>query len=177
MISRSADGTKLVQLSSRFLAVNQLSPYPGWIEAFRGDILARLGEAIPYLKVEKVGLINLRYIDRLNFPQRPLVWNDWLNISLPTAPSIPTTGGIFQSHYQQDLAPDLKGVFVTATLPQEKPDMTTVILDNLVLWQGSVHISELGGLLDRVHAPLPILFDELLTEKTQELIGGYEEVG
>src|SRR4051794_36488673 len=39
LVCRSEDGTRLVQLSGRFLAVNQLRPYPGWEEGFRDAII------------------------------------------------------------------------------------------------------------------------------------------
>ena len=176
LVARSMDGTRLVQLSSQFIAVNQLKPYPGWIEAFRADILARVEETIGILKADKLRSITLRYIDRLDFPQRPLAWEEWLTIRLPVPAGIPTTGGVFQSHYQQDLDPPLKGFFVIATLPEERQDLTSIMLDNMIFWQGAAPISELPSLLDRIHAPLPTLFDKLLTEKTQELLGGYETV-
>ena len=176
LIARASDGTKLAQLSSHFLAVNQLKPYPGWLEAFRADILARVEDAVRLLKLDKIRLINLRYIDRLDFPQRPLVWEDWLAINLPVSKSVPRNGGFFQTHFQQELEADLKLVTTVATLPQERPDITSVILDNIVIWQGATDAASLAPLLDRIHEPLPTIFDELLTPKTQELLGGYENV-
>src|SRR6267378_4290124 len=44
LICRTNDGTRLVQLSGRFIAINQLRPYPGWEEAYRDTILARLSD-------------------------------------------------------------------------------------------------------------------------------------
>ncbi len=49
LICRTSDGTRLVQLSGRFVAINQLKPYPGWEEGYRETILARLRMLNPKL--------------------------------------------------------------------------------------------------------------------------------
>src|SRR5688572_16505409 len=64
LVARAEDGTRIAQLSNHFLAVNQLKPYPGWLEGFRSHIHARLEEVSDSLPAERVKEINLRYIDR-----------------------------------------------------------------------------------------------------------------
>ena len=83
LICRSSDGVRLVQLSGRFLAVNQLRPYGGWEEVFREIIIARFEEVHSRLGPFSVSRTNLRYINRIDLPQDPLVWSDWFNFSLP----------------------------------------------------------------------------------------------
>jgi len=176
LIARSSDGTRIAQHSMRFLAVNQLKPYPGWSESFRANILSRIQDSVELFHFEKVRAVNLRYIDRLDFPQRPLIWSEWLTIGLPVPDCIPVAGGNFQFHYQQTLDNGLNVFTNLTTLPPENPDLTSIILDATVVWQGSTPLEKCEELLDSVHAPHPKLFDQMLSEKTQALLGGYETV-
>ncbi len=176
LIARSEDNRKIAQLSSQFLAVNQLKPYPGWAESFRADIHARLKDVVDMIHADRIRLINLQYIDRLDLPQRPVVWSDWLSFPLPVPKSIPNTGGMFQSHFQQQLESDIVVAITVVTLPQESDKVTSLIFNTIVVWNGSAAIDDCPKLLVRVHDPHPGIFDELVTPNTQELLGGYESV-
>ena len=48
--------------SGRFIAVNQLKPYPGWEEAFRDTIMDRVGEVQSELGPMAIARTGLRYI-------------------------------------------------------------------------------------------------------------------
>lgn len=176
LLARSEDGTRIAQHSAQYLAVNQLKPYQGWSESFRADILERLAESVELFKFERIRAVNLRYIDRLDFPQRPIIWADWLAVGLPIPSSIPATGGHFQSHYQQELEPGIGVLTNLVTLPQENTEETSILFDTIVSWQGSASVSECETILEKVHAPHPELFDQMLTEKTKELLGVFEVV-
>jgi uncharacterized protein (TIGR04255 family) len=141
LLARSEDGTRIAQHSAQFLAVNQLKPYQGWSESFQSDILARLAESVELFKFERIRMVNLRYIDRLDFPQRPIVWGDWLAVGLPIPSSIPAIGGQFQSHYQQQLEPGIGVLANLVTLPQENAEQTSILFDTIVAWQGSESLS------------------------------------
>ena len=88
LICKSADGKRLVQLSGLFIATNQLSPYPGWEELFRDTILERFEDLRKAIGPSKFKRVGLRYINRIDVPQVPLVWGDWFKLKLP-APSLP----------------------------------------------------------------------------------------
>lgn len=176
LIARSEDETRIAQHSATFMAINQLKPYQGWSESFRADISARLTESVNLFKFDRIRAVNLRYIDRLDFPQRPIVWAAWLAVGLPIPSSIPATGGHFQSHYQQELEPGIGVLTNLVTLPQENAEQTSILFDTIVSWQGSASVSECEAILEKVHAPHPKLFDQMLTDKTKALLGVFEVV-
>src|SRR5258707_337474 len=70
LMTRSEDGRGLAQLGPRFMAINRLSPYAGWEESFRGTILSRLKEVKEAYSLEDVERIGLRYINKIDFPQK-----------------------------------------------------------------------------------------------------------
>lgn len=174
LVARAEDGTRIAQLSGHFLAVNQLKPYPGWAEGFRDDIDVRLKEVCAYLPIERVKEINLRYIDRLDFPEPVLHWSDWLAFALPIPPSIPSTGGNAQFHYEQRLPSGLLLALHLISVPPAAEGHTSVMLDNISVWRGSAPVDQCPELLEEVHEPHPRLFDDFLTPRSRELFGAYD---
>jgi uncharacterized protein (TIGR04255 family) len=174
LIARTKDGSRITQHAATFLAVNQISPYRGWTEAFRADILARLAESLQVSGYDRTSHVNLRYIDRLDIPQRPIVWKEWLAIGLPLPPSLPDSGGQIQTHFDREIEGGLHVICNLATLPKEKEDVTSIILDTIVAWNQSTPLNDIELVLEKVHAPHPQLFNGLLTPKTQALLGIYE---
>jgi uncharacterized protein (TIGR04255 family) len=174
LVARSEDGTRLAQLSSQFLAVNQLKPYPGWSENFRDEIHLRLKEVTSHLPVDSVNQINLRYIDRLDFPQVPLQWSEWFTFCLPVPSSIPSAGGTAQFHLEQMLPEGLALSLHLVSVPPTAEGHTSVIYDNAIVWRGTAPLTECANLLERVHEPHPRIFDDFLTRKSQELFEAYD---
>jgi uncharacterized protein (TIGR04255 family) len=174
LVARAEDGSRIAQLSNHFLAVNQLKPYPGWQEGFRDDIHARLKEVAAHLPVERVKEINLRYIDRLDFPEVPLQWPEWFTFALPVPSSIPSTGGNAQFHYEHTLPGGLLLVLHLVTVPPTQEGHTSVILDSAIFWRGSASLAECADILEQVHEPHPRIFDDFLTPRSQELFGAYD---
>lgn len=176
LIARSEDGFKIAQFADHFLAVNQLKPYLGWSESFRSDILTRFAESVELIKFEKILRVSLRYIDRLDFPQRPILWSDWLAVQLPIPACIPAAGRQFQSHYHQELESGIEVNSSLITLPLENADYTSIIIDSTVSWKGSELVKNCDTVLEKIHAPHPQLFDQMLTNKTKELLGAFKVV-
>lgn len=173
LVARAEDGARLAQLSGRFLAVNQLKPYPGWNEGFREHIHSRLKEVCAHLPIKRVSQINLRYIDRLDFPEVPLQWPEWFTFTLPLPASIPSTGGMAQFHFEQELPGGLRLALHLVAMPPAMEGHTSVILDSTISWRGSASVEECSELLERVHEPHPRIFDDCLTPRSQELFGAY----
>lgn len=174
LVARAEDGSRLAQLSGRFLAVNQLKPYPGWSGGFRDHIHARLNEVCAHLPIKRVSRINLRYIDRLDLPEVPLQWRKWFTFKLPLPASIPATGGMAQFHYEQELPGGLRLVLHLVSMAPVMEGHTSVIMDCTISWHGSASVKECPELLEQVHEPHPRIFDDCLTPRSRKLFGAYD---
>ncbi|HWL54588.1 MAG TPA: TIGR04255 family protein [Chthoniobacteraceae bacterium] len=173
LVARAADSSRIAQLGGHFLAVNQLKPYSGWAEGFRAHIKERLEEVQAHLPVQRVKQINLRYIDRLDFPETPLTWSEWFDFTLPVPSIIPSVGGTLQFHFEQNLPEGLGLVLHLVSIPSADEDNTSVILDCTIAWRGSASLDECPTLLERVHEPHPQIFNDFLTSRSKELFGAY----
>jgi uncharacterized protein (TIGR04255 family) len=170
LICKSADGKRLVQLSGLFIAVNQLSPYPGWEELFRDTILERfedLQRAVGPITFKRVGL---RYINRIDVPQVPLVWSEWFKLKLP-APSLPGFKQLeFQMQFHQELSERRRFIINLATLPPRDGKFSPVMLDLDLIWEGaSKEPRELSHVLEHVHGPHRLVFEAYLSNKVRKL--------
>lgn len=170
LICKTADGRRLVQLSGVFFAANQLRPYPGWEESFRDTIWKRsedVQKKIGPLKFKRVGL---RYINRIDVPQAPLVWEEWFQLKLPV-PEIPgSMQGNFQMQFQQVLPEGRRFIINLAALASPDKKTSPVILDLDLIWEGeSKDPAELGLVLDHVHGPHRLVFEAYLSDKVRRL--------
>lgn len=168
LICRSSDGTRLVQLSGRFVAINQLKPYPGWEENFRDTILSRVADVETELGNMPIGRTGLRYINRIEIPENPVMWEKWFNFTLPFPKLENSLLANFQLHFEQVLPEQLKLLVHCISLPQ--PGETSfVVLDLDVIWEGNPIKSEsLPNLLERAHGPHRLAFEEYITDNLRE---------
>lgn len=168
LICRSADGTRLVQLSGRFVAINQLKPYPGWEENFRDTILSRVADVEAELGSMPIGRTGLRYINRIEIPENPVIWEKWFNFTLPFPKLQKSLLASFQMHFEQVLPDQQKLLVHCVSLPQ-KGEASLVILDLDVMWEGQpISLSELPDLLERVHGPHRLAFEAYITDTLRE---------
>jgi len=168
LICRTKDGTRLAQLSGRFLAVNQLQPYPGWEERYRDTILARLSDVESELGAMPIRRTGLRYINRIELPENPVKWENWFNFALPFPKLEKSLLSNFQMHFEQILPDEQKLVVHCVSLPQSG-DLSFVILDLDVIWEGQpISSAELPRLLERVHGPHRLAFEAYITDKLRE---------
>ena len=165
LICRTTDGIRLVQLSGRFIAVNQLKPYPGWEEAFRDTIVDRVGEVQSEVGPMAIARTGLRYINRIEIPQSPLVWEDWFSFSLPVPTSEESRLTNFQMHFEEELPERCKLLINCMSVPSPKTGTSSVILDLDVVWKGEPEApAQLPFLLERVHAPHRLAFEAYITD-------------
>lgn len=169
LITRSEDGKSLAQLGPRFLAVNRLSPYLGWEACFRDVILARLDEVTAVYGFEDVGRIGLRYINRIDFPVKPVRWAEWLQVAMPVPGALGDTGGSFQFHFEHEIGGDLRAIINFLCPPTPPTACTSVILDIDVIWSGRIKASSVRDTLESVHTPHRDLFEGYLLDKTRNL--------
>lgn len=170
LVCRSGDETRLVQVSSAFLAVNQLKPYLGWEESFRDTIQARAKEFQESCGPFRFRRVGLRYINRLDIPQSPLVWEDWFQLSLPV-PKLPEAQPPnFQMQFAVGLTEGCRLAVAIAVLPLVQTGISSVIMDLDVVWEGApLESTALGGCMEMVHRPHRLAFEGYLSEKLRRL--------
>jgi uncharacterized protein (TIGR04255 family) len=168
LICRTKDGTRLVQLSGRFIAINQLKPYPGWEEGYRDTILARLNDVESELGAMPIRRTGLRYINKIEIPENPVRWENWFNFALPFPELEKSLLSNFQMRFEQILPEQRKLLVNCVSLPQSK-EVSFVILDLDVIWEDQpVKSSQLQDLLERVHGPHRLAFEAYITDKLRE---------
>jgi uncharacterized protein (TIGR04255 family) len=170
LICKSGDGKRLVQVSGVFVAINQLSPYPGWEESFRDTILGRFEELHKTLGLIKFKRVGLRYINRINIPKVPLVWGEWFKLKLP----IPLMSGAkqreFQMQFNQVLPESRRFIINLAALPPGDGRVSPVMLDLDLIWEGaSRELTGLRDILEHVHGPHRLVFEGYLSNKVRKL--------
>lgn len=168
LICRSEDQLRLVQLSGRLLAVNQLRPYMGWEEGFRDTILARWHEVKEMLRVGKVARIGLRYINRIEILQNPLKWEDWFHFSLPLPASMQQAEGKFHMVFQQPLDGGLNCTVNIAKDQAAPQGATWVILDFNVILEASIPADDLPHHLERIHGPHSLAFEAYVRDSLRQ---------
>jgi uncharacterized protein (TIGR04255 family) len=168
LICRSSDGTRLVQLSGRFVAINQLQPYPGWEENFRETILSRVADVEAELGSMPIGRTGLRYINRIEIPENPVMWEKWFNFALPFPRLEKSLLANFQMHFEQVL-PEQQKLLVNCVSVPQTGEASSVILDLDVVWEGEpIKSTSLSDLLESVHHPHRLAFEAYITDKLRE---------
>lgn len=170
LICKSPDGKRWVQISGLFLAINQLSPYPGWEESFRDTILVRFEELQKTIGPFTFKRVGLRYINRIDVPQVPLVWGDWFKLKLP----VPAMSGAkqreFQMRFQQELPENRRFIINLAALPPRDGKVSPVMLDLDLIWEGApMEPDDLCQMLEHVHGPHRLVFEAYLRDKLRKL--------
>jgi uncharacterized protein (TIGR04255 family) len=101
--------------------------------------------------------------------QSPLVWQDWFHFSLPIPEHKNSTLENFQMHFEQNLPENCKLIVNCLSIPPLTPQISSVILDLDIVWQGEpVGLKELANLLERVHAPHRLAFEGYISDKLRE---------
>lgn len=169
LICKSTDRSRVVQLSGRFLAVNHLKPYPGWEEGFRDMIIARANElefAIGPLPISRAGL---RYINKIEIPDHPLIWQNWFNFALPLPEIENSRLDGFQMHFEESFRESFRLIVNCVIAPQVGETGTSVILDLDVVWNGEpVGHAKVPEILEGVHGPHRFAFESYITDKLRK---------
>ena len=169
LITRSADGLNLAQLGPSFLAVNRLNPYLGWEESFRDSILERFREVVAVFPFETIERVGLRYINKIDVPQRPLRWSEWLAVAPPVPEALRESGGEFQLLHRLALGDGLECQINFGTVLSPSPEVTSLLLDIDVAWNGALPVADVADGLEKAHRPHRDLFEGYLLDKTRLL--------
>jgi uncharacterized protein (TIGR04255 family) len=148
--------------------VNRVAPYLGWEESFRDTILERFKEVQSVFPFETIKRIGLRYVNRIDFPERPLRWEEWFALTLPV-PTILQPLAHFQAHFRSVLGPNMPCSINLGTLPLPTPGLTSIILDIDVTWTEESPVDAVAEGLERVHRPHRQLFEAYLLDRTRNL--------
>lgn len=170
LVCRSSDGKRLVQLSGSFLAVNQLKPYLGWDESFRETIIQRVAELQKKIGPLPLRQVALRYINRIDIPEAPLVWEKWFQFSLP----IPKLPGAkppqFQMQFNLHIDDDCQLNISAIALQPANPSISSIILDIGVTWAGTpIEPAKLAEYMEKVHRPHRLAFEGYLNDNLRGL--------
>ncbi len=169
VICRSQDGLKLAQLSNRFIAVNHLAPYPGWRDGFRTSILSRIEEVVTVVPFDRIGKISLRYIDRIEIPQKPLRWQDWFELDLALPESFRDAGAALNLAFTNRIGEELQARLEIAGDVSSLAGISTVMLNLDIFSSRQISLDRLEEELDRVHEQHSNAFECLLKDQTREL--------
>ena len=173
-VCRSSDGTRLVQLSGSFLAVNQLKPYLGWNESFREIIIQRAAEFQKTLGPLPFHQVALRYINRIDIPETPLVWEKWFQFNLPVPKLEGAEPPNFQMQFNSKIADGCQLNVNAVALPQAQPGaqsgISSIILDIGVTWTGTpVEPEKMSEYMEKVHRPHRLAFESYLNDNLRKL--------
>jgi|SRR5580765_5747250 len=170
LFCRSSDGKRLVQLSSSLLAVNQLRPYPGWDESFRDTIQQRADEVQKQIGPLQFRQMALRYINRIDIPETPLVWEHWFQFGLPVPKMDGGQPPHFQMQFDMGIADGCRLTVNAVALPVQQREISTVILDIAVVWAGTpTDPSLLAEHMEKVHRPHRLAFESYLNDNLRAL--------
>ena len=115
-----------------------------------------------------IGRIGLRYINRVDIPENPVLWEKWFNFALPFPKLEKSVLANFQMHFEQRLPDRCKLLVHCVSVPQTN-EASFVILDLDVIWEGEpVKSDKLPELLERVHGPHRLAFEAYITDKLRE---------
>jgi uncharacterized protein (TIGR04255 family) len=171
LICKSQDETKLVQLTGRLMAVNQLRPYMGWEEGFRSIILDRWAEVMKTSDSPTIQKIVLRYINRIEINQSPLHWDEWFNYPMPF-PNISTEPvANFQMGFNQPLSDTLSFAVHIANAQNPPPGVTWVILDITVILEEIFPGDTLEKRLEMIHGPHSSAFELYIKDSLRAQFG------
>lgn len=164
LICTSSDQQRLVQVSSGFIAINQLKPYPGWEESFRDTILNRASD---FWKASDVGSATkavLRYINNIAIPTKEFVWGEWFQFELPVASKV--------NSFQMAFNSTIQDCSYSVTIVGNSVDTKSfrVILDLAAAYESpKINVTELPRILEIVHRPHNEIFEKYLTDKVRAL--------
>ncbi|MGH7601649.1 MAG: TIGR04255 family protein, partial [bacterium] len=160
---RRADGSALLQVSPKLLAINQLRPYSSWLQ-FKKTILEAY--AIYRELVHPAGLtrLGLRYINQIEIPETKIEIGRYLR-GCPEGyhKLFLSTEFPFETE-QENLA------MILAHVPHDEGDFSHFFLD-LDYGAFPMATEEISPVLERAHERIEQTFEASLTDETRRLFG------
>jgi uncharacterized protein (TIGR04255 family) len=165
------DEKAFVQVGPDFLAINHLAPYPSW-EGVRPLIQQAFNAYREVAKPTGLRRIGLRYINRIEFPTKPVHFSEFLNFYPHTGAVLP--GGIADfvfgvvSPFEQERdalrlqlnCAEMSGVDLLAAL---------LDLDYFLARSQAITMDEALGWVDVAHDHVLTTFEACLTERSRAM--------
>ena len=169
------DDRKLfIQLSSNFLAVNCLAPYPTW-NVFRPEIERAYDTALRLVEIRGLQRIGLRFVNRIEIASPRINLEEYFE---------------FRPHLGERLPQDLASFITGSVLPfseardmcrvqlttavAEQPERNTFILDidYFLSRPQEVAPNEAITWIEKAHENLETVFEGCITDRLREIFGG-----
>jgi uncharacterized protein (TIGR04255 family) len=168
---KTPDQLQIMIVNVNLVSISQLAPYPGWSE-FCARVMRDLDTNFEVLGRRKISRIGMRYINRIDVPDRLAKVSDYLNI-YPVMPDIGRVGeGQFAIQTTQQLEGGRFGVTIqSASVPSPVPQSTSFLLDidistTLDIPSKSDHIC---NLLNEMRISKNSMFEALIKESSRGL--------
>lgn len=165
------DEKAFVQIGPDFLAINHLAPYPSW-EGFRPLIQQAFNAYREVAKPAGLRRIGLRYINRIEFPTKPVHFGEFLNFYPHTGSVLPGGIGDFSlsvvSPFEQER--DALRLQVNCAATGETDLLAALLdLDYFLARPQASTLEEALGWVDLAHDHVLTTFETCLTEHSRAM--------
>ncbi|MBI5190539.1 MAG: TIGR04255 family protein [Nitrospirae bacterium] len=165
----------LIQIGTNMLAVNTLTPYPGW-EAFK-PMITKHREIYQQLATPKgIKRIGLRYINKINIPEKEhegsvIELKDYFTFIPQTPKALPSNVSSF--NLKVDI-PYNDGrdtiILILASTKPDKENTMAVFLDiDYSIVNNSKTALDENEWIEEAHSNIEMAFEEILTDKCRAL--------
>lgn len=164
------DRKSFVQIGPHLLAVNYLSPYPGWA-AFKPGIEKGLRALVTKIEVKGLERIGLRYINRIEIPGPPVNLDDHFAFRPFLGSELPQNmnGFVLSCLFPFADGRDLCKLALTTAAP-DRPDVAPFILDldYFLAKARTVPIEQALEWLEAAHQKVVDVFEGCITDRLRE---------
>jgi uncharacterized protein (TIGR04255 family) len=167
------DRTALVQLAPHLLVINKLPPYESW-GAFRALILACLEEYLAVAGRPPIQRIELRYINRIDFPAAGFTVGDSFGPSEFMPVRLRQAGAPFFLRLEMPGEDQETLTLTMGLVDSQQTDRLAVLLDlsTITLAMGALDAATLPAQLDKAHNKIEEAFESCLTEALRRQFRG-----
>jgi len=168
---RRKDQTALIQSGPNLLVINHLKPYPTWKD-FRLMILQNLETYQEIAKTKGFKRIGLRYINRIEIPEKLIEVTDYFRLYPFIPPDLPQTHGAFNVRIEIPYEEDRDRLLLTlARISSKETDKIAIMLDldYIMTTPEKICFKELKGWIDKAHTVIENAFEACITDKCRNL--------
>jgi len=158
-----ADGSALLQVSSKLLAVNQLQPYPTWAQ-FKKTILEAYSLYREIAHPASMTRLGLRYINQIEIPETNIEISRYLRGCPEGYHKLFLSTNFPFAAERENLA------MILAHVPHSEGDFLRFYLD-LDYGAFPMAAEEIGPVLERAHDRIEQIFEASITDETRRLFG------
>jgi len=168
---RRKDQTALIQSGPNLLVINHLKPYPTWKD-FKPMILQNLEIYQDIAKPEGFKRIGLRYINRIEIPEKLVEVTDYFKFYPFIPPDLPQTHGDFNVRIEISYEEDHDKLLLTlGSILSKETDKIAIMLDldYIMTTPEKIRFKEVKGWIDKAHTAIENAFEACITDKCRNL--------